>query len=346
MIERKERLGAIIRSIANNPGITLNGLCSKLAASGISVTERTIAKDILELKNEYKLLPAQPRLRNGYVLEQTTSLSESEVELVLDLLHVFGVRLNDPEATSLLNRLLARRQSSFSARAKSPRKAAQPLRRSRVSMRTIRQRDIYAGKTKDKQMQSVLSQAMRAHQCVHMTYLTPRIGQPVKLKGYPLLLVFHERGWYCIVKDAKTNEYHPRRIDRIQSCSVVATIAANTTHQGDLVEAEFLMSCGWGMTFPRSTAELREGDEKPEIVVRFDRTLAPYILESFERHPRGVVSRVKDGTGDAQFKIRLSNPQEFLHWVRSFGSRAWIVSPSPLVEQERADLRRLLNRYS
>jgi len=79
--------------------------------------------------------------------------------------------------------------------------------------------------------------------------------------------------------------------------------------------------------------------------VRFDRAVAPYILESFNRHPRGTVSPAKDGTGDALFKIRLSNAQEFLHWVRSFGRHAWIVSPASVREQERVEISHMAQRY-
>ncbi len=163
---RKRRLGMILRIIASNPGITLSKLQKTLATEGLQLTERTLAKEIAELKSEYRLLSPRERLRSGYVLEGILSLSNLEAELVMDALQVFGVKFSDRESLELLKRL------------------------------------------------------------------------------------------------------------------------------------------------------------------------------------RRTLTKLKDGSGEIQFKIQLTNPLEFLNWVRSFGSRAWLVSPPGLVEKERLEARRLLQRYS
>ena len=98
VMNQTQRLGTIIQLIGNNPGITLTKLHALLTAQAISVTERTVAKDILLLKQAYELLPDRERLRGGYYLQGIYSLAETEVALVLDAMHVFGVHLNDPEA--------------------------------------------------------------------------------------------------------------------------------------------------------------------------------------------------------------------------------------------------------
>jgi predicted DNA-binding transcriptional regulator YafY len=331
MSEQTKRLGCIVRLIASRPGITFTQLRDALEQEGIKVSERTVAKDVLCLKHDYHLLPEMDRLRSGYVLRDMATLSDREVQLVMDLLNAFGVRFGDDEAIAVMTRL----SGQLNARG---------AKATRGRTRTIRQQDIYP--KANSRVQSTLLDAMRNHQAIEFVYATPRIGKPVKLRGYPIVIVFHERGWYCIVKDLVEKTLHPRRFDRIRSASLLKNAPVNNSHDNDVTQAEFLMSCGWGMSFPASAAELKGAEGAPPIVVRFDRTVAPYILESYKRHPRGTVSAAKDGTGDALLKIHLASPQEFLYWVRSFGSRAWVVSPQSVVEQERAEIRRMHQRYS
>lgn len=329
-MSRNERLGTIIKLIANTPGITLSQLRKQLHDAGISVTERTVAKDIVLLKTEYGLLPKQERLRQGYLLENICTLAQGEVALVLDALHVFGTRLSDAEAAALIERI--RRWIKGNSGSVRP-------------TRTLRQRNIYKKSRQSKEIEEMLFQAIRSQTAVSITYDTPRLRKPEQVSGYPLLMVFHERGWYCIMRDLQSRVYSPRRLDRIKSCQAVKSADANSHHFEDLTEAEFLMSCGWGMTFPRSRKELDAANAQPPIVVRFDNTVSGYLLESVERHPLGTVSPTRDGSGDAQMQIRLANPREFLYWVRSFGSHAWIVSPRSVVEAERAEILRMSARY-
>ncbi|MBX9694950.1 MAG: WYL domain-containing protein, partial [Cyanobacteria bacterium] len=178
------------------------------------------------------------------------------------------------------------------------------------------------------------------------TYHTPRIGKDEQVVAFPLLMVFHERGWYCIMRDMNDANYRPRRLDRIKKCRLAQEAIVNASASDDLKEANYLLSCGWGMSFPLNTGELKTADNQPPIVVRFDRTMAPFIMEAVERHPRATISRVKDGTGSVDFSIRLCQPQEFIQWVRSFGGKAIILSPSNILEQEKAEIRRVLDRYS
>jgi predicted DNA-binding transcriptional regulator YafY len=334
------RLGQIIKLIGANPGIKLTALCVQLQRSGISVTERTVAKDIDMLKKQYNLLPDQPRLRQGYDLEGICSLSPEDIELVLDALHVFGLRLSDQQSMNLYRRLSANSQRRDQAGATETRRV-----RAAGPVRSIRQRNIYARTGKAESIQSTLLQAIHTHRRVQITYFTPRIGRTIEAQEYPILMTFHERGWYCIMRSTKSKTFYPRRCDRVRSCSIMAG-AVNHSHSDDYLEAEFLISCGWGMSFPANRLELEQSDRQEPIVVRFERSLAPYILESHDRHPRGVVTKTRDGTEEVEFKIRLNRADEFLYWVRSFGSRAWIVSPESLRLKEKSEVKRTARRYA
>ncbi len=332
MSEKIRRLSAIIKTIANNPGITLTGLKGQLPEHGINVTERTLAKDILTLKQEYRLLPDKDRLRSGYILEDIFTLSDLEMSLVLDALHMLSGRMDDPEAHEVLTRLTDLSSARGHSATTGPR------------IRTFRQRNILKGKDRAETSRT-LKEAIRTRQAIRFIYHTPRVGKDENLSGYPLIMVFHERGWYCITRDLKDRNYHPRRIDRIKELKIVTTHGINQDFQENFKEANYLLNCGWGMTYPRSMSQLEEAEAQPPIVARFDRTIAPYILEAVERHPKGKVTSVKDGTGDVEFSIKLSDAREFIYWIRSFGARAKIIAPQSLVEQERTEIRRMYEAY-
>ena len=240
--------------------------------------------------------------------------------------------MSDEEASLLRDRLLTFIQESGSGSKKVP-------------GRTISHRTIYK-KTKDHaNIERLLLAAIRLRLPVVYTYKTPRLAQPERFTGYPILMLFHERGWYCIVKDQDAQRFHPRRMDRISECAQLSQGLSNQSHEEDIREVQFLISAGWGMSFPRSMQEYKETENKPKIVARFDRTKAGYILEAVERHPLAKVIPAKDGTGEVEFHIKLHNPNEFLFWIRSFGAQAWIVEPESLRQKERAEIARMMRKY-
>jgi predicted DNA-binding transcriptional regulator YafY len=335
MDARESRLGSIIKIIANNPEITMTHLLAELYRQGTGISERTLAKDILALKNDFGLLEKSRRLAKGYVLQDICTLGEDETELVMDAMHVFGARLSNPQAQKMLLRLSA---------LLAPSNRYDKLERRSVR-RTIQERNIYGKGKAVQEVESILLAAIRSRVPVALTYQTPRLGHAQKSEGYPLFMVFYERGWYCIVRDLEARTYYPRRLDRIRACKISARPASDS-HAEDIKEAQYLLSCGWGMTFPRSLKELQESDTKPEIVVRFAGSVAAYILEATDRHPRGKAKVCRDGTGEVEFRIKLADPGEFQFWVRSFGARAWFVAPGSLVDSERAELRRMAERYA
>ncbi len=334
MADRNFRLGSIIRVIARKPGTTLTQLHQELSDAGINITERTLAKDIALLKSEYRLLPDRDRLRSGYVLSGMFTLSDAETFLVMDAIHAFGTRLSDPQAEKMLERL-----------SELLREYPEIMPSQVVPTRTLRQHNIYRNSGAARDVEQGLLHSIRIQKPVTMVYETPRLARPETTDGYPLLMVFHERGWYCITRDMKHKNYYPRRIDRIKSLKLLVNANANESHISDVREAQFLMTCGWGMTFPRNSKELQQSEAEPDIVVRFHSSIAMYILEAVNRHPRGKVVKVKDGSGDVEFRIKLLNAGEFLYWIRGFGAKAWLTAPAALVEKECTEIRRMASRY-
>ncbi|MBK9280900.1 MAG: WYL domain-containing protein [Candidatus Obscuribacter sp.] len=336
MASKLERTAIIIKIIANAPGITMSRLHAELQARNISVSERTLAKDIDSLKKDYKLLPDKDRLRQGYYLKDVLTLSVEEAEVALDALHLLGTRLKDKQAETLAQRLQTdRNQNQF---------APEPAQAAPRRTRTLSQRNILSAQ-RSEDIQRQLNQAIRQTRPVTFTYKTPRLKAAETVSGFPLLMVFHERGWYCIMRNLTTCTYSPRRIDRISDLKLIEGGKPNRDAQENIDEAGFLLSSGWGMSFPKNLREYHASDSEPYIVARFEATVAPYILEATERHPRGKVKACRDGTGDVEFSIKLHDPRGFLDWVRSFGAKARIIAPKNLVEKEKAELKRLLLKY-
>nr|HNH75123.1 WYL domain-containing protein [Candidatus Obscuribacter sp.] len=278
MASKLERTAIIIKIIANAPGITMSRLHAELQARGISVSERTLAKDIDSLKKDYKLLPDKDRLRQGYYLKDVLTLSVEEAEVALDALHLLGTRLKDKQAETLAQRLQTdRNQNQF---------APEPAQAAPRRTRTLSQRNILSAQ-RSEDIQRQLNQAIRQTRPVTFTYKTPRLKAAETVSGFPLLMVFHERGWYCIMRNLTTCTYSPRRIDRISDLKLIEGGKPNRDAQENIDEAGFLLSSGWGMSFPKNLREYHASDSEPYIVARFEATVAPYILEATERHPRG-----------------------------------------------------------
>lgn len=335
MSEKLVRISTIIKIIANNPAITMGALHQKLEDFEISVTERTLAKDIKSLKQDYQLLPDKERLREGYILNDIVCLSSKEQELVLDALSLLGLRMDDPDATNLVSRL-------GELNLKSKYCSASGIQRKR----SLRTRNILEKEHNYQDKINTIYDAIGKSAAIQFEYKTPRLKDSQVRSGYPLLMVFHERGWYCVMRDLKTNNYFPNRIDRVKNIEILESTSTNLKVDENLNECSYLINCGWGMSFPKNIAVLKEAESKPPIVVRFESSVATYILEARHRHPKAKIEPTKDGSGDVLMEIIQANPNEFLDWVRSFGSKAWVVSPSSIRANEQAEAKRMLERYS
>lgn len=319
----RARTGIIIKVIANNPGITLGQLLRLLPQFGVKISEKTLTKEIELLKRDYGLLSPEPRLRSGYVLQGMHTIGTEELPTVIDALWAFGFNLNDSAAWSISRRLGS-------------------------TSRTIalRQKNIYRTAKSQDEIGERISFAIRDHLCARMVIETPRLPKPAKFEVFPLFKVFYERGWYLITRNIDKKAYFASRIDRIKSFEILKTCPPNETHDKDIEDAQILINSGWGMDFPHTYEEYRQIESQPEVVVRFDASVAAFIKEGAERHPKATMDYAPDGTGHLDFRIRLRYYNEFRNWVRSWGSKAWFVEPQSFVDEERAELFRQARNYN
>lgn len=202
-MEQLERIGLLIKLIANYPGIKLAGLEQKLREQGLTISQKTITTDIQLLKKEMMLLPDRPRLREGYFLADIQTIGSDENEIVVDALSALGVNLHDQQALIISRRLAKHHNRQF---------------------RTgLRQRDIYKlPNDSDDEIEKKLLLAMADRQAVKLHIESPRSDKPQIFSAYPLFRVFHERGWYLITRNLASNAYFPCRIDRIKSCDILS----------------------------------------------------------------------------------------------------------------------------
>ncbi|HEY9787854.1 MAG TPA: WYL domain-containing protein, partial [Candidatus Obscuribacterales bacterium] len=194
-------------------------------------------------------------------------------------------------------------------------------------------------------LEEQFSLALASHRPVRMVYMSPRLSDELRIDVYLLFKVFYERAWYVITRDVGSRSYYPCRLDRIKELKLLDGYPIHQTLGEDIEEAHYLMGCGWGMTFPATRKDADRGKTCPETVVRFSAKVAPYIVEVSGRHPMAKVGYARDGSGDAVFRIRLLDLWEFKHWVRQFGSNAWFLSPPSVVDEEKAEVRRMAARY-
>lgn len=324
----------IIKIIACQPGITLTNLLLTLRNQGVMVSERTLVKDIMSLKVDFKLLPSKPRLREGYFLQDMVTLAQPELGVVIDALCAFAISLKDSDSERIFQRI------SSVAKFLDTKDGS-----SRLTQRYIGQRIISRDQATLKELELLIMHAIRNRLPMKIHYASPRTPGTLTFDAYPLFKIFYERAWYVIIRNVQKPLYHPCRMDRIARARILDKQPANTQVADDVHQSRYLISCGWGMTFPASTEDANRLNDCPDTIVRFDSGVAQYILEGLERHPRARIVLSRDGTGDVFFKIKLADLWEFKHWVRSFGSQAWFVAPESAVEEEKAEIARLRHRY-
>lgn len=313
------RTGIVIRAIANHPGITLGDLLSILPTYGLKISEKTLTKEIDKLKNDYGLLSPAPRLRGGYYLQGLHSLGLNELPTVIDSLYAFGFNLSDATAWDISQRL-----------GKTGRGIA------------LRQKNIYGKGKSQEDVEEKIAIAIKEHKGAQIVIETPHQEKSQKFDIFPLIKIFHERGWYLISRNLDKEAFFASRIDRIKSIQLLRE-HENPNYEKNIGDAHFLMNSGWGMNFPHTLEDYEKIDSQPEVVVRFHASAAPFIKEGVERHPRAKLEPAPDG--NLNFRIRLYYYDEFRNWVRSWGCKAWFVEPESFVEAERMELRRQAQNY-
>ena len=323
IISKEEKIGIIIRTIANNPGLTRDELLAKLQENKLAISLRSLSESIKELKCDYKLLPNNSKLKNGYYLDNIISIPKTDLSILTNALNSFAQHLRDEASIETYKRIVEYAKNHISNEA-----IHTMIRETNI----IESNDIIVKHSK------VIDKAISSKMSILVTYKSPR-GQETKSTLFPMFKIFYIRAWYVICKLKDLNLFHPYRLDRFININLGNIL--NKKYKSDYKLATELLSHGWGMSFPDSKMKACEGRE---YVVIFDKSIAPYIVEGKLRHQNAKLRYLPNG--NLEFSIKLSDPWEFCHWIRSFGSLAWFIKPKEIVDIEIKDLKNKVDRYN
>lgn len=140
----------------------------------------------------------------------------------------------------------------------------------------------------------------------------PRHPKPRRLDPWQL---FQRQGAWYVIGDCHVNR-EPRifRLDRVET---VRGTGETFERPADFDLESFLKDT-WGMV---------KGDGHHEIVLHFDPSLAPLILNA--RHHDGEETEVLDD-GTIEYRVELSSLEEVARWVVGFGGECRVVEPREL----------------
>jgi predicted DNA-binding transcriptional regulator YafY len=146
----------------------------------------------------------------------------------------------------------------------------------------------------------------------------------------PYYLVPRGGHLYVIAYCHFRNEVRIFRLSRIQSIQL--------TEKTFLIQKSFKIS-----EYLANRWSIFAEDEKPTIfMVKFHKDVARYIYE-YDFYTETTLLEQDDGS--LLLKTKLKSHQEFIRWVRSFGTQAEILEPKKVREQLREEYEKLLNKY-
>ena len=88
--------------------------------------------------------------------------------------------------------------------------------------------------------------------------------------------------------------------------------------------------------------QLQAGGEPTEVVIRFDRNVAPWIAGG-HWHPSQTIEKLPDGS--LIFRVTVHGYEEMVYWALSFGAQAEVLEPPPLRAAVAEAARQMAARY-
>ena len=138
----------------------------------------------------------------------------------------------------------------------------------------------------------------------------------------PVALTWDDENYYMIAYKPKYDHFTHYRVDRMDSISV-------TEHPRVMPEKEFDLS-----KYSRSVFSMFGGEET-DVSLWFDNSLVGVVFDRFGTDI--PIRKVDESHFTCDVKVAVS--PHFLTWMMSFGTRAKILSPEPVVEE----LKRLIS---
>jgi predicted DNA-binding transcriptional regulator YafY len=164
-----------------------------------------------------------------------------------------------------------------------------------------------------------------------LVYQSMRSTEPVSREIYPLGLSHFRGSLYLVAHAVEEDAIRHYKIDRVTDV--------------DIQNLKFVRPDGFDLQewMSSSFGVFRSGIKPKRIVIQFDREVARYVSEH-KWHASQKLTINKDGSITANFE--LSDYQEIMRWVMSFGSSAKAIEPPELVDAIRQDVEKMTDVYS
>ncbi len=163
-----------------------------------------------------------------------------------------------------------------------------------------------------------------------LVYQSMRSTEPVSREVNPYGLAYFRGSLYLVAKASEENEIRHYKVDRISEVEP-QTMKFERPKDFDLQD---WMSAALGV--------FRSDTPPRKMVVQFDRSVARFVEEKRWHHSQQLTQN-PDGSLTTEFL--LSDHQELMRWVLSFGSAAKAIEPAELVDAIREEVMRMAGAY-
>lgn len=289
-------------------------------AEALEVTERTIARDLVYLRDLCRApLEYDPRRRGYYYTEPSFALPDLQITegellavvLSLSLLQAHGGMSLDSAVRSVAEKLPRLFPDHVTVQADGLTRtvsfAVEPLRGEQERVAGLFQ---------------LFSQAIAQKQRVEMTYFTASRGERTRRRVDPYHLRYADGAWYLIAHCHLRDKLRTFALDRVEDAQ---PLRERYTPAQDFTVAAYLQGA-W---------RIEVGDAQCPIAIRFSPDAAPYILGK-QWHPTQQITQHPDGS--LTFEVTVTGPGEVLRWVKQFVPHAEVLEPADLRIEMAAEL--------
>lgn len=318
-VRRATRLIEIERRLRAHPmGLTVRELA---AATGYST--RTIQRDLNALESELGAPLVEAPGRRWRLLPGSTPIGAVRFSL------------DEARALFLAARVMLRHpgeqdRDTLGALEKLADALPPPLTRQlRAFTGQLQDRSLPSGR---QQVLRTLTEAWAGSQTVLIRYRSQqsKTNRTIELDPYLLEPSPNGAATYVIGFSRQHNQVRTFKLERIES--------AELTHQHfeahDIPELSQKMQRSWGIVY---------GDDEYEVIIDFSADVAERVAET-TWHSSQRLTPLPDG--GVRLELRIPSFLEFVPWLRSWGSAAYVVAPEELRAEIAADFKRAARRYA
>ncbi len=292
--QRLSRIVDLVKFIQNNESVTANDI-----AKSLSVSEQSVYQDLRELnavgipiyfsQTGYRILPSFKPSQQNFNVEESVILS-----LGLALLKKNG--LVDGKKVQEIQTKIA----SPTIEPSSIEKITDSARTSAPLVNIV-----------DPDVMSFLNKAILARLCIKMKYRSRKNASPTWRELSPYTVVYRKETWYTIGYCHRREEIRTFKVSRIED-TTESQEAFFTDKDFDI--DRYLMHNWYIM-----------GGEPNVVVIRFDKEIAPLILEKKATH--GQVWKEGDSV---YLQTAVSGLNEISWWIMQYGEHAEVLQPREL----------------